>query len=55
MKVPLHSMPISMKDQGFYDEHSQSQLAIINMTLPFIQEALFEYFFAESKGTICNC
>ena len=40
MKVPIHSMPISMKDQGFYDEHSQSQLAIINMTLPYIHDAI---------------
>jgi len=40
MKLPRRPMPIRMKDKGFYDEHSQTQRAIINMTLPFAQKAL---------------
>ena len=40
MKVPSSSMPVSMKDQGFYDNHSQTQRAIINMTLLSVKAAL---------------
>jgi hypothetical protein len=40
MKTPAGSLPIKMKDKGFYDEHSQTQRAIITMTLPYIENAL---------------
>jgi len=40
MNVLPGVMPIKMKDGGFYDEHSQSQHAAINMTLPYVEAAV---------------
>jgi hypothetical protein len=50
------SEPATMKDQGFYDQHSQIQLAIIAKTTPFIEAALAKVSMpkAEERFTIVD-